>query len=237
VLYFSFDLHREPEALYDVVRRAKALHPDAEGPWYLFLDEVTSVPRWQRGVTVAWDQGLTRDDFLLLTGSSAHDVKYGAEQLPGRRGSGADFLHLPMSFRDFCMQVEELPLPAETFDIEGSLGEDGRRLARQLRPRPDGHREAAGGSSDGTRQPAQVGGCREGDGDGQQPHRARVRGAARGSGMRVSPSRERSAKGWSHRGTYSTLKAPCPSSPSRCCSPGCRKHPGGRWGWGRCRPL
>ncbi len=132
VLYFSFDLHRDPEVLYDVVRRAKALHPDAEGTWHFFLDEVTSVPQWQRGVKVAWDQGLTRDDFVLLTGSSAHDMKYGAEQLPGRRGNGADFLHLPMSFRDFCMQVEELPLPAETFDIEGSLGNDGRRLARQL---------------------------------------------------------------------------------------------------------
>jgi len=132
VFYFSFDLFREPDALYDAVRRAKELHPDPEGRWFLFLDEVTSVPQWQRGIKAAWDQGLTRDDFLLLTGSSAHDMKYGAEQLPGRRGNGSDFLHLPMSFRDFCMQVEGIPLPAETFDIEGYLGDDGRRFARQL---------------------------------------------------------------------------------------------------------
>jgi hypothetical protein len=108
------------------------LHPDPEGPWHIFLDEVTSVPHWQRGIKVAWDQGLTRADFLLLTGSSAHDLRSGAEQLPGRRGNGSDFLHLPMSFRDFCTQVEGIPLPAETFDIEGLLQAAGRRLARRL---------------------------------------------------------------------------------------------------------
>jgi predicted AAA+ superfamily ATPase len=132
ILYFSFDFHTEPEAIYDVIQRAKSLHPDPEGPWYLFLDEVTTISQWQRGVKVAWDQGLTRDDFLLLTGSSAHDLKIGSEQLPGRRGSGCDFLHLPMSFRDFCTQVEGIALPPETTNIEGLLSEAGRKLARHL---------------------------------------------------------------------------------------------------------
>lgn len=54
-------------------------------------------------------------------------MKSGAEQLPGRGGSGSDFLHLPMSFRDFCMQVEGIPLPAETTDIEGFLEAKGRK--------------------------------------------------------------------------------------------------------------
>ena len=132
VLYFSFDLHRDPAVLYDVVSRAKALHPNPDGPWYLFLDEVTSVPQWQRGVKVAWDQGVTRDDFLLLTGSSAHDLRTGAEQLPGRRGSGSDFLHLPMSFRDFCVQAEGVPLPPDTTGVEGFLRPEGQKLARRL---------------------------------------------------------------------------------------------------------
>lgn len=132
VFYFSFDLHERADVLHDAVERAKILHPDPEGPWYLFLDEVTSVPQWQRGIKVAWDRGLTRDDFLLLTGSSAHDLKTGAEQLPGRRGRGTDFLHLPMSFRDFCLQVEGLPLPAGTSDIDGFLDDAGRKLARRL---------------------------------------------------------------------------------------------------------
>ncbi|MEX0836728.1 MAG: ATP-binding protein [Gemmatimonadota bacterium] len=132
ILYFGFDLHEDPALLYDVIRRAKELHPDPGGPWYLFLDEVTSIGAWQKGVKVAWDQGLTRNDFLMLTGSSAHDVGTGAEQLPGRRGSGADFLHLPMSFRDFCSQVRGIPLPSETTSVEGFLTPEGRRLARQI---------------------------------------------------------------------------------------------------------
>ncbi|MFO7893959.1 MAG: AAA family ATPase, partial [Longimicrobiales bacterium] len=132
VLYFSFDLYARPDAVYRVIQRAKDLHPDPAGPWYLFLDEVTSVSDWQRGVKAAWDQGLTRDDFVLLTGSSAHDLRSGAERLPGRRGGGSDFLHLPLSFRDFCMQVENLSLPAETTDVEGFLDDAGRTLARRL---------------------------------------------------------------------------------------------------------
>lgn len=132
VFYFSFDLHRTPDSLYDAIRRAKRLHPDPDGPWYLFLDEVTSIPEWQRGVKIAWDQGLTRDDFMLLTGSSAHDLKAGAEQLPGRRGGGSDFLQLPMSFRDFCLQVEGIPLPEETLEVEALLKPEGRTLARRI---------------------------------------------------------------------------------------------------------
>jgi predicted AAA+ superfamily ATPase len=87
VFFFSFDLHRQLDILYDAIRRAKRLHPD---------------------------------------------LKANAEQLPGRRGNGADSLHLPMSFRDFCIQVEGIPLPAEESDIEGFLGAEGRVLARRL---------------------------------------------------------------------------------------------------------
>jgi len=132
VLYFSFDLARSPQAIYDAIRGAKRLHSAPDGPWYLFLDEVTSIPQWQLGVKAAWDQGLTRNDFLLLTGSSAHDLRTGAEQLPGRRGNGSDFLHLPMSFRDFCRQVEGLSLPEEAIGVESLLEPDGLVVAKRL---------------------------------------------------------------------------------------------------------
>lgn len=132
VLYFSFDLLEGANAIYDVIARARRVHPDPDGEWYLFLDEVTSVGDWQRGLKVAWDQGLIRGDFVLVTGSSAHDIKTGAERLPGRRGKGSDFLHLPMSFRDFCLHVEGLPLPPETTEVEGFLTPSGQRLARGI---------------------------------------------------------------------------------------------------------
>lgn len=131
VLYFSFDLETEPTALYEVIRRARRLHPAPEGSWFLFLDEVTSVPDWPRGVKHAWDVGLTREDFILLTGSSAHDVRRGAERLPGRRGGGRDFLQLPMSFRDFCRVTELASVPERTLEAPRAIEAEGRKLLRE----------------------------------------------------------------------------------------------------------
>jgi len=130
VFYFSFDLQRDQRAIRDVVVRARKLHPAPDGPWYIFLDEVTSVPDWQMGIKYLWDAGIIRDDFVLCTGSSAR--KMGAEQLPGRRGAGRDFLHLPMSFRDYCRRVAGLALPRETVTAGGWLTPAGQRLAKEL---------------------------------------------------------------------------------------------------------
>lgn len=130
VLYFSFDLQREHDAIRDVVTRAKELHPDPGGPWYLFLDEITSIPDWQLGIKYLWDLGTTRDDLVVCTGSSAR--KMGTEQLPGRRGNGRDLIHLPMSFRAFAEAVAGITLPAETVAVADWLTPRGERLAKQL---------------------------------------------------------------------------------------------------------
>jgi hypothetical protein len=130
VLYFSFDLERRNKAIRDVVMRAKRLHPDPRGPWFIFLDEVTSIANWQLGIKYLWDNGAIRDDLVVCTGSSAR--KMGAEQLPGRRGNGRDFVHLPMSFRAFCQCVADVNLPTETVAAEEWLTPAGERLAREL---------------------------------------------------------------------------------------------------------
>jgi len=130
VFYFSFDLERDNRAIRDVVMRAKRIHPDPEGPWYIFLDEVTSIPDWQLGIKYLWDAGAIRDDLVLCTGSSAR--KMGTERLPGRRGEGRDYVLLPMSFRAFCESVVGLDLPGETVEVTEWLMPAGRRLARQL---------------------------------------------------------------------------------------------------------
>lgn len=130
VLYFSFDLERRNRAIRDVVMRAKRLHPDPDGPWYIFLDEVTSIADWQLGIKYLWDTGAIRDDLVVCTGSSAR--RMGAEQLPGRRGNGRDFVHLPMSFRAFCQSVVGLTLPDDTVTVEDWLTPAGQHLAREL---------------------------------------------------------------------------------------------------------
>lgn len=130
VLYFSFDLVRHDTAIVDVIRRARQLHPKPDGPWYLFLDEVTTVPEWQRAVKYTIDAGLAAGDFLFCTGSSARQM--GTETLPGRRGDGRDYLQLPVSFRDFCTLVAGIPLPADAIPLGALLTAEGMQLAREV---------------------------------------------------------------------------------------------------------
>jgi predicted AAA+ superfamily ATPase len=131
VLYFSFDTVRRAGAVGEAIRAAKRLHPAPQGPWYVFLDEITSVPEWEHDVKRCWDTGLTRDDALVLTASSARDLRIGTERLPGRRGQGRDYLQLPMSFRDFCL-VRGIALPPESLAAEQFLSPEGRRLGAEL---------------------------------------------------------------------------------------------------------
>lgn len=130
VLYFSFDLATAQGEIADVIQRARQLHPDPEGPWYLFLDEVTTVPEWQVGVKYVVDNGPADEDFILCTGSSARKV--GSEQLPGRKGLGRHYLQLPLSFRDFSLNALGLELPESTLAPGQMLTADGSRILRRL---------------------------------------------------------------------------------------------------------
>src|SRR5579859_4259868 len=137
IFYHSFDLGGAPEIIPDVIRTAKRLHPAPDGPWYLFLDEISSVPDWQLGIKAAWDSGLTADDSVVLTASSAHDLKRGAERLPGRRGKGQDYLQLPMSFRDFCTSAHGVVFDDEPLAAEEYLTERGHRAITRLLSQAD----------------------------------------------------------------------------------------------------
>ncbi|MFP5459105.1 MAG: ATP-binding protein [Bacteriovoracia bacterium] len=65
----------------------------------VLLDEVSFVKDWDRSVKYAVDSGWT--SILMITGSHAHDLKKGADQMPGRFGGGGEFYLLPMSFDEF----------------------------------------------------------------------------------------------------------------------------------------
>lgn len=130
ILYYTFDLSTSHADIVEVVQRARQLHPAPEGPWYLFLDEVTTIPDWQLGVKYIVDNGPSDEDFILCTGSSARQV--GSEQLPGRKGKGRHYLQLPVSFRDFCMYALGIALPMETLTPGEILTGEGERLLKTL---------------------------------------------------------------------------------------------------------
>jgi predicted AAA+ superfamily ATPase len=72
-------------------------------PKYLFLDEVTSVPHWQKVIKKLRDTGTLANCNIVLTGSSAFDLKQGSERMAGRKGGAiqSDRVLLPMSYSEF----------------------------------------------------------------------------------------------------------------------------------------
>ncbi len=86
-------------------------------PKLLVIDEVTAVVGWQRVIKKLRDSGIFLQTCMILTGSSAYDLKAGAERMAGRRGvaQNPDRILLPMTFEIFCKQCQNLPLLQSEF--------------------------------------------------------------------------------------------------------------------------
>mgnify|MGYP001590181446 FL=1 len=72
---------------------------------YIFLDEVTFVSEWWRSVKGVLDSRL--DVTIVLTGSSAIDLRQGADTMPGRWGHGGEYLLMPMGVSEWLEMVEQ----------------------------------------------------------------------------------------------------------------------------------
>ncbi len=71
----------------------------------MFLDEITSVEEWRRGMKRLVDAGMLPNCTVVAAGSGAPGTARAAERLPGRRGrvEGAhDHVLLPMRFAEFA---------------------------------------------------------------------------------------------------------------------------------------
>jgi predicted AAA+ superfamily ATPase len=114
-VYFPCDNLARRQELAEVARVAKALTtPTAGKPLTLFLDEVTGIKEWYKTVKWLVDTGALAHTALVLTGSSAQEIKRGYDRMPGRRGAGRDMCLLPMPFRDFVRVTGGVDLPAST---------------------------------------------------------------------------------------------------------------------------
>jgi predicted AAA+ superfamily ATPase len=109
ILYYSCDLVSDEKELFDVLDQyiswASAFDPVRK---YLFLDEISSVRNWEKGLKHLVDTGFLKDTSVVLTGSHSIDIKKSIERLPGRRGEGNETLEkilLPMKFAEFAETV------------------------------------------------------------------------------------------------------------------------------------
>ena len=102
IAYYSCDDIIHFRELIDLIRIFAKTIPSQDEVGYMLLDEITAVKDWHRAVKTAADSGMLENVYLLLTGSSAIDIKLGYERMPGRRGKGFDRAFLPLTFGQFC---------------------------------------------------------------------------------------------------------------------------------------
>jgi hypothetical protein len=110
ILYLTLDNIQDKEELIETLKNWILLRQKTNtGRLYIFLDEISFISNWQTAMKYLSDINLLSQSFVLLSGSSAYDIKNSTERLPGRRGAGDDYIQLPVSFKDFVQgnhQVE-----------------------------------------------------------------------------------------------------------------------------------
>jgi predicted AAA+ superfamily ATPase len=71
----------------------------------ILLDEITFPKEWWRAIKGFIDDGVFKNDVLILTGSSSLAIKKEIEQFPGRRGHGKNIIMWPLNFKEFVQIV------------------------------------------------------------------------------------------------------------------------------------
>ena len=107
ILYYTLDLVGTAQDLVEVIERYMKISSGLRGEdrCYLFLDEISSVPNWQKGIKWLVDGDKLRNCTIMVTGSHSIDIRNAAERLPGRRGKisdNHDKVLLPMKFSEYA---------------------------------------------------------------------------------------------------------------------------------------
>lgn len=87
------------------------------GKSHIFLDEITSVNEWEKGIKYFLETDLCKDKTIVVTGSDAALLKHETERLPGRDIRMK--LFLPLSFRQFINTFyKKFDISIKKIDIE-----------------------------------------------------------------------------------------------------------------------
>ncbi len=101
--FLDGDFLRDADHLADELSRlAFAFRADA-AVRRIFVDEITAIADWERGLKRVLDRGELRRVLVVTTGSRASDLRHGAERLPGRKGKlgRTTFLFAPLPYFEF----------------------------------------------------------------------------------------------------------------------------------------
>jgi len=126
------ELGDESDLIVSIRELLPLFSPEAEVR-RLFIDEITAVENWQKGMKRLLDAGELQDVLVVTTGSKAADLRRGSERLPGRKGKldRTTYLFTPLAYGEFKKQCEERlqerVLPA--YILSGGSPVAGRELA------------------------------------------------------------------------------------------------------------
>lgn len=105
IFYWTCDLVESPKALVEIMENYFRISRDfSKERRYVFLDEISAVKDWQRGIKYLYDTGKLENLTIIMTGSHSLDIRKAAERLPGRRGAVAgvvDKILVPMKFSEY----------------------------------------------------------------------------------------------------------------------------------------
>jgi predicted AAA+ superfamily ATPase len=101
-LFLDGDYLRDADHLAEEVSRLGAAFRSDAPVRRLFIDEITAVADWERGLKRVLDRGELRRVLVVTTGSRATDLRHGAERLPGRKGrlGRTTYLFAPLSYAE-----------------------------------------------------------------------------------------------------------------------------------------
>ena len=101
--YLNGDEMRDANTLVARIRSICGMY-NAKAPLRrLFIDEITAINNWQRGLKLLLDAGELKNILVVTTGSKAVDIRHGTERLPGRKGKleRSNYVFTPVSFSEF----------------------------------------------------------------------------------------------------------------------------------------
>ena len=103
IFYYSMDLVKDDKELFEIFISWYQTVKENNNRKYILFDEATFVKNWEKSIKHIVDTFGLENKTIILTGSSAIDLRKGSDRLPGRRGvSNLDKLLLPLSFKEFC---------------------------------------------------------------------------------------------------------------------------------------
>lgn len=102
-LYLNGDELGSADALAQSLRELLPMFSAKTATRRLFIDEITAIKDWEKGLKRLLDAGELRSVLVVTTGSKATDLRRGSERLPGRKGSleRTAYLFTPVSFKEF----------------------------------------------------------------------------------------------------------------------------------------